>query len=413
MKVLSRDNRVIVAGFALLFAGLALLVGLFVAAESRKARILFEYEADRIAAALLDGFRESGAAAAGGLDPRIEAFGVYRPTGEPVAVFGSVPAALAPEEAARAFRYDAAAATLTLVRPIGSGAAPMQGMMRDGPAGRGPGMMAAGRGGTLYLRLDAGAFSRARRLYATATVLAPLAVAGIAAAFFFLLLSNFRYRRRALEQETLARLGESARTLAHEIRNPLGAIRMQTALLRRAAGDTHELDVIDEEVERLNTLSRRVGDFLKSPAGAPERIALGEYLRELARRSPYPLHVPPKLPDAAVRFDKALLRSVIENLSRNAYESYDELPGERPIEVGLSREDGRVVLTVRDRGKGVPEGLAEKVFDPFFTDKIHGSGIGLPLSRRFVEAAGGTLTLRPRDGGGTEARVALPVLEER
>ena len=138
---------------------------------------------------------------------------------------------------------------------------------------------------------------------------------------------------------------------------------------------------------------------------------LGEYLRELGRKSPYPLLVAPEMPHAPIWFDRALLRSVVENLARNAYESYDDLPGERPIEVGLAREDGRVLLTIGDRGKGVPGGLGEKVFDPFFTDKIHGSGIGLPLSRRFVEAAGGTLTLVPREGGGTEARVSLPVRE--
>src|SRR5512134_2861720 len=123
MKVLSRDSRVIFAGFALLFAGLALLAGLFVAGQARRAVILFEYEADRIAASLLDGFRESGAAVIGEIDPRVQAFGVYRLTGEPVAVFGSTPAVVAPEETARAFRYDPAAATLTLVRPIGASAA--------------------------------------------------------------------------------------------------------------------------------------------------------------------------------------------------------------------------------------------------------------------------------------------------
>ena len=74
----------------------------------------------------------------------------------------------------------------------------------------------------------------------------------------------------------------------------------------------------------------------------------------------------------------------------------------------LSREKGRVVISVRDRGKGIPPELSEKVFDPFFTDKVYGSGVGLSLSRRFVEAAGGTLTLLQRRGGGTEARVTLP-----
>ncbi len=408
MKGLSRDTTILITGFALLFAGLAVLAGFFVAGESRKARILFEYEADRIASGLLDGFRETGASALGNLDARIQAFAIYGPAGEAVAAYRGVPAALSPADAARPFRYNPAAGTLALVRPIGAGAVLMGGMMGSG--GRRPGMM-AGRGGLLSLRLDARAFYRSSRLDTAATALAPLAVCGIAGAFLFLLLSNIRYRRRAEERETLARLGESARTLAHEIRNPLGAVRMQTGLLRRKGIAGRELDVIDEEVERLNTLSRRVADFLRSPGGAPERIALAGYLRELAHRSPYPLRLPAEMPDAAVWFDRDLLRSVVENLARNAYESYDELPGERQIDVKLSREDGRVVLTVSDRGRGVPRGLEEKVFDPFYTDKIHGSGIGLPLSRRFVEAAGGTLTLVPREGGGTEARVSLPARE--
>jgi two-component system sensor histidine kinase HydH len=108
-----------------------------------------------------------------------------------------------------------------------------------------------------------------------------------------------------------------------------------------------------------------------------------------------------------VSFDRELLRSVIENLVRNAYESYEETGGTKDIEVGVSRQGGHILIVVRDRGKGIPALLAEKVFDPFFTDKVHGSGVGLPLSRRFVEAAGGTLTLGRAAGGGTEARIAL------
>jgi CheY-like chemotaxis protein len=67
--------------------------------------------------------------------------------------------------------------------------------------------------------------------------------------------------------------------------------------------------------------------------------------------------------------------------------------------VALTRERGRITIAVRDRGRGIPAELVDKVFDPFFTDKIHGSEIGLSLARHFVEAAGGTLTLAPRAGG--------------
>ena len=82
--------------------------------------------------------------------------------------------------------------------------------------------------------------------------------------------------------------------------------------------------------------------------------------------------------------------------------------GPRDIVLALGRQAERVVLSVLDRGKGIPPGRAEELFDPFVTDKIGGSGIGLSISRRFVEAAGGSLRLLPREGGGAEARVTLP-----
>jgi signal transduction histidine kinase len=440
MKKIPRELRLLAPAGAVLFIGLAILAGFFVAGEARNARILVEYEADRIAAALLDAYRASGVLQDAEIEPRIRAFGVYRSDSTLIAGIGSVPASLDPDEATRSFRYDPNGATLTLVRPVGMGGPGAEGMMRGTPGGRGLGMMGAvprgagsgdgipgtlggrgriaGPGGTIMLTMDISPHYRTQRLYTAATVLAPLFVAGIAAAFMLLLASNLRYRRKAGERETLARLGESARTLAHEIRNPLGAIRIQTGLLRTMLPPetARELDVIDEEAERLNMLSRRVGDFLSSPAGVPERIILDQFLRDAARRSPHPVRLDSELPRVIVCFDRELLRSVLENLVQNAAESYPERieprgAETRGVEIGLSLDGPSAVVMIRDRGKGIPPEHAERVFDPFFTDKIRGSGIGLALSRRFVDAAGGALTLLPRPGGGTEARVKLPAQE--
>ncbi len=258
--------------------------------------------------------------------------------------------------------------------------------------------------------MDISSYYRSQLLYRTSAVIVPIVIAALAALFLLLLSSNIRHRRRAQEQDTLARLGESARTLAHEIRNPLGAIRIQSGLLRKKVPHdaAAQLDAIDEEVERLTLLSRRVADFLKNPRGDPVRILLDGFLKDLAGKLPTPVAytAATEARDAVVSFDGELLRSVIENLVRNAHESYVDAAG--GIEMELSHERGLVMISVRDRGKGIPPELAQKVFDPFFTDKVHGSGVGLSLSRRFIEAAGGTLTLLPRAGGGTEARIALP-----
>lgn len=155
----------------------------------------------------------------------------------------------------------------------------------------------------------------------------------------------------------------------------------------------------------------RVSDFLKNPQGNPERIVLDEFLKDLAARLPTPVaySATPEARGAAVSFDGELLRSVLENLIRNAHESYEDGQAACDVELALLREKNSVVIAVRDRGKGIPSELSEKVFDPFFTDKVHGSGVGLSLSRRFVEAAGGALSLLSRSGGGTEARITLPL----
>ncbi len=287
----------------------------------------------------------------------------------------------------------------------------------SGPGGRARSSIARpgwpfGPAGALFLALDISSFRRSQLLYRAAAVASPFMVAGLAALFLSLLASNARHRRRAQEQETLARLGESARTLAHEIRNPLSAIRIQTGLLRKKAAPnvSAQLDAIDEEVERLSLLSRRVSDFLKNPRGSPQPIPLDEFLRELAARQPSRVDytAAAEARSASVSFDADMLRSVMENLVRNAFESYADPGHPGAVELALTRERGSVVVSVRDRGKGIPSHNAERVFDPFFTDKVNGSGVGLSLSRRFAEAAGGTLVLLPRDGGGTVARLTLP-----
>lgn len=431
VKTSSWETRLLVPAFLVLFVGLGILSVFLLTGESSRARILVEYEADRTASALADTFRAEGTLDSARLDPRIRGFGLYSPRGDPVVRVGGAPDAFDVESAAAGFRYDRGHGLLTLRRIFGPGGPGMmgrtpgrgfpmmdgmhEGMMGGAPFGGARGMF-HGPAGALFLSMDISSYYRSQFLYGTAAVLAPIAVAGLAVVFLLLLFSNIRHRRRAQEQETLARLGESARTLAHEIRNPLSAIRIQTGLLRKKLDGnaslvaSAQLDAIEEEVERLSVLSRRVGDFLRNPLGDPRRIVLDEFLSDLAGRLPTPVSYTAAAGahEAAVSFDRDLLRSVVENLVRNAFESYPDANSGHEVELALLKERTSAVVTVRDRGRGIPPDLLEKVFDPFFTDKVHGSGVGLSLSRRFVEAAGGTLTLLARGGGGTEARITLP-----
>jgi len=218
---------------------------------------------------------------------------------------------------------------------------------------------------------------------------------------------NARYRSDLEAQKNLVILGTAASTLAHEIKNPLLAIRLQTSLLERSlpGGRPSELDVIDSEVERLTALTRRVGDYLRDPRGRPERIDLAELASEVGRRLMGREAFPSKLPIANVFADPERLRSIIENLLRNALES-----GSPAEEVTmLARNEGSsVALEVLDRGRGLGKLDGERAFDPFFTTKATGSGIGLAISRRFARAAGGDVSLAVRGGGGTTAILRLP-----
>lgn len=274
---------------------------------------------------------------------------------------------------------------------------------------------------TVYLELRQDAFWRNRRL---AGVLFPLAELGLAALVLFvrsLILRNAEYRRRIETQRNLVVLGTAASTLAHEIKNPLLSIRLQTRLLERTCPEAarRELGIIDDEVERLSALSRRVNDYLRDPAGEPRAVPLREAALDVSRRL---LGARGEVTgdEALAWMDPERLRSVLENLARNAIESYPDdasrgdssLSDERPVVIDVSRVGASVRVEVLDRGEGIDPALGARVFDPFFTTKSRGTGIGLAVCRRFVEAIGGSLALEPRQGGGSVARLVLPAAPE-
>jgi two-component system, NtrC family, sensor histidine kinase HydH len=106
-----------------------------------------------------------------------------------------------------------------------------------------------------------------------------------------------------------------------------------------------------------------------------------------------------------VSMDAERLRSMLENLVRNALESGGPEEG---VSIEVGELDGKARIDVLDRGTGLAPDAEGKLFDPFFTTKSRGTGIGLSVCKRFAEAAGGSVTLSARDGGGCRARIVLP-----
>ena len=392
------------------FAAVSALATISLRSERERNRLLAQYEAERIASGL---FLIVAQAAAGADVDTSAAESILRAATydvagrvEPMRV-GSVPPRIDPDllqPGQDRFEYDTARRTLTLYRRRW-----LPDNMRARTAGRRGGGRRPGGHEYILLEVDSAGYFRTDRRLLAAQIGSPLLIAAVVGGGAVLIRNNARYRRRLDAQRQLVELGEAARTLTHEIKNPLSAIRLKTAILRRTASGAGaaaaDLQAIDDEVSRLAVLADRVSDFIRDPAGNSERIDLGPFLDELIDRHAA-LEVQRPATPLFVRFDRERLRSVLDNLIRNAIEStVDSSPVQAIAEASSARE---ATVRILDRGAGIAADQRTRVFDPFYTTKSKGSGIGLAICRRFVAAAGGTLELRPRADGGTEAVVTLP-----
>jgi len=234
------------------------------------------------------------------------------------------------------------------------------------------------------------------------------------------------YRERERETAHLVQLGEAARTLAHEIKNPLGIIRVQCATLRRTISEERgkNVSVIEEETGRLALLTDRLRDFLNNSEGRPEFCDAKRFLDECSRRYEGQLDILPyEGPEVTVYIDPARMMQVLDNLIANAREASvtgdgadaaegTDLSsgngGRKLPELSLALRRNTACFTVADSGCGIAGEIRSRLFEPFFTTKARGSGIGLALARRFMEQARGSLSYADRPGGGSVFTASLP-----
>jgi signal transduction histidine kinase len=255
-----------------------------------------------------------------------------------------------------------------------------------------------------------------------------------------LVIENSKLYQQMKERDRLAALGEMAAGLAHEIRNPLAAIKGAIQLLvpdaRRLAaapeadpGQTREfLGIILEEVNRLNGVVTQFLDYSRpsKPTLLPGDVndILQRTLRLLSGEVPAQVELAVDLAADLPRVscDAEQLRQVFLNLALNALEA---MPGGGRLavstrlardDVSLWRDSPRradvVEVRFRDTGPGIPEEEREHVFVPFYTTKQKGTGLGLAICQRIVKSHGGTIGVRPAPGGGAEFVIGLPAVEE-
>jgi two-component system, NtrC family, nitrogen regulation sensor histidine kinase NtrY len=211
-----------------------------------------------------------------------------------------------------------------------------------------------------------------------------------------------RGRDEALEAERLRAFRETARRVAHEMRNPLTPIRLAVARLTRNATPTQQdaLAVLAEESGHLEQLAQEFTEFGRLPEGPAALVDLAELLTGLVRSSVPPnmtvqLALEPDLPPLQGHYEA--LRRAFGNLVRNAVEACE---GRGVLEIAGRREDGGVRIEIRDHGPGVPTELGGRLFDPYVTTKAGGTGLGLALAKQTVVMHGGNISVEATPGGG-------------
>jgi PAS domain S-box-containing protein len=238
-------------------------------------------------------------------------------------------------------------------------------------------------------------------------------------------LESKRLQDELLQAGRISTMGELAGAIAHEINQPLSAIMSNAQAARRymnaSAPDLDEvkeiLDDIAKESARAGEIISRLRGLLKKAKTTEKPLDLNLIFREVAgllhsdaviRGVQVSFELDPRLP--LVQGDRIQLQQVALNLVLNAFDAVAEKPREeRRVLLRTSRKDSKVLASVKDNGKGIPAGEAEKIFNPYYSSKPEGLGMGLSISRSIVSRHHGHIWAENNAEGGATLYFGLPV----
>jgi PAS domain S-box-containing protein len=226
--------------------------------------------------------------------------------------------------------------------------------------------------------------------------------------------ARVRIEKQLREQTSLAKLGEMAAVIAHEVKNPLAGVRGAIQIIgTRLPKDSKDALIVGEIVSRIDTLNELMKDLLLFARPPQPKVALVD-MGTLVMTTANLLRGDPAFKQVEVRVDgeparalgdAELLKIVFVNLLVNAAHA---MQGRGTIHVSLTSIADICQIVFADEGPGIPADVLEKIFTPFFTTKARGSGLGLPTVRRLIEAHQGTISIACPLAGGTVVTIQLP-----
>src|SRR3990172_6445544 len=219
-------------------------------------------------------------------------------------------------------------------------------------------------------------------------------------------------QEKIVKTERLSAIGELAARLAHDLRNPLIVIRMALFLIQNKYGEDSE---INQDVKRINLAMQRMSNqiesvmnFVSTKPLRMEKISISKILKSVIKNSDIPDSIKISFPinDVTLDCDSDQLEVVFENLFQNARQAMKDVG---TLNIRIMEDHDLVKIEVEDSGPGIPDEILPKIFDPLFTTKQEGTGLGLPSCKNIIEQHKGTINVKTKVGKGTTFIVELPI----
>lgn len=230
-----------------------------------------------------------------------------------------------------------------------------------------------------------------------------------------------RSTRKLVYEEREAAWTSMAKQIAHELKNPLTPMKLKIQFLQKKIKDGNvdieklvltTSETLVEQINNIDTIASSFSNFAKLHQPKIEEIDWMHLIRNVSgvfENNTIHIRFDSDVPKAIIQCDSNQMISVLNNLVKNAIQSYDDT-SDVNIDIHLAIVRNQYCLSIRDNGKGIPEDIADKIYTPNFTTKSSGSGLGLPITKKIIKSFGGELSFHSKVGEGTTFYILLPIV---